>query len=79
MHTCPHEKGKNKAVEKVSGGRTTWPAGHVARPTDHHLAAYQLNQVGNPYLDPYKYPSIGGNQNTHHILKILLAKLSFLV
>jgi hypothetical protein len=23
---------------------------------DHHLACYQLNQVGNPSLDPYKYP-----------------------
>jgi hypothetical protein len=34
---------------KVSGGRTPWPAGH-------HLACYQLNQVGNPSLDPYKYP-----------------------
>jgi hypothetical protein len=30
-------------------------------------------------LDPYKYPSISGNQNTHHILEIPLAKLPFLV
>jgi hypothetical protein len=33
-----------------------WPAFHVARPVGHHLACYQLNQVGNPSLDPYKYP-----------------------
>jgi hypothetical protein len=79
VHTCLHEKGKAKAVEKVSGGQTTWPDGHVARPTSHHLKSYQLNQVSNPSLDPYKYPSTGGNQNTHHIFDIPLAKLSFLV
>jgi hypothetical protein len=28
MHTCLHEKGNAKVVEKVGGGRTTWPAGH---------------------------------------------------
>jgi hypothetical protein len=33
MHTCLHEKGKAKAVEKVDGGRTTWPTGH-------HMASY---------------------------------------
>jgi hypothetical protein len=48
VHTCLHEKGKVMAVDKVGGGRTTWPA-------------------GNPSLDPYKYPSTSGNQNTHHI------------
>jgi hypothetical protein len=79
MHTCLQEKGKAKAVEKVHGSRTTWPAGHVARPVGHHLMSYRLNQVGNPSLDPYKYPSTGGNQNTHHILEIPLAKLPFLV
>jgi hypothetical protein len=52
---------------------------HVARPTGHHLVSYQLNQVGNPSSDPYKDPSTNGNQNTHHILEIPLAKLSFLV
>jgi hypothetical protein len=73
------EKGKAKAVEKVDGGEATWPVGRVARPVDHHLVSYWLNQVGNPSLDPYKYPSTGGNQNTHHILEIPLAKLLFLV
>jgi hypothetical protein len=28
---------------------------------------------------PYKYPPTNGNQNTHHISKIPLTKLSFLV
>jgi hypothetical protein len=79
MHTCPHEKGNTKAVEKVGGGQTTWQAGHVATPTSHHLASYRLNQVGNLSLDPYKYPSTGGYQNTHHILEIPLAKLPLLV
>jgi hypothetical protein len=51
---------------------------HVARPVGHHLMSYRLNQVSNPSLDPYKYPSTGGNKNTHHILQIPLAKLSFL-
>jgi hypothetical protein len=72
VHMCLHDKGKSKAVEKVSGGRTTWPAGH-------HLVSYRLNQVVNPSLEPYKYPSTGGNQNAHHILEILVVKLSFLV
>jgi hypothetical protein len=79
MHTCLHEKGKTKVVEKVGGGRTTWPADHVAKPAGHHLASYRLNQVGNPSLDPYKYPSTSENQNTHHILQIPLAKLPFFV
>jgi hypothetical protein len=52
---------------KVSGGQTPWPAGHVVRLVDHHLAWYRLNQVGNPSLDPYKYPPTGENQsNTHY-------------
>jgi hypothetical protein len=50
VRTCLDEKVKVKAVEKVSGGQTTWPASH-------HLASYQLNQVGNPSLNLYKYPS----------------------
>jgi hypothetical protein len=72
MHTCLHEKGKTKAVEKVSGGRTTWLAGH-------HLVSYRHNQVDKPSMDPNKYPSTSGNQNTHHILDIPVAKLPFLV
>jgi hypothetical protein len=63
-HTCLHEKGKAKAVEKVSGGQTTYPAGH-------QLVSYRLNQVSNPSLDPCKYPTTNGNQNTHHILSVV--------
>jgi hypothetical protein len=40
---------------------------------------YQLNQVDNLSMDPYKYPSTGGNQNTYHILETPLAKLPFLM
>jgi hypothetical protein len=29
VHMCLHEKGKAKAVDKVGGGRTTWPAGQL--------------------------------------------------
>jgi hypothetical protein len=38
----------------------------MARLADHHLASDRLNQVGNPSLDPYKYPSTNGNQNAPH-------------
>jgi hypothetical protein len=31
----------------VGGGRSWWPAGHVARPAGQHLVNYRLNQVGN--------------------------------
>jgi hypothetical protein len=79
MHTCLHKKEKAKAVEKVGGGRTTWLAGHVTRLNDHHLVTYRLNQVGNPSLDPNKYHYTGGNQNTHHVFEIPLAKLPFSV
>jgi hypothetical protein len=61
VHTCLHEKGKAKAVVKVSGSQNTWLASHVARLADQHLVSYQLNQVSNPSLAPYKYPSIGAN------------------
>jgi hypothetical protein len=40
VHTCLHEKGKAKAMEKDGGGRTTWPISHVGRPADHHLVSY---------------------------------------
>jgi hypothetical protein len=86
VHTCLQKKGKAKAVEKVGGSQITWSVSHVARPTDHvvrlagnHLMSYQLNQVGNPSLDSYKYPSTGGNKNTYHILEIPLVKIPFLV
>jgi hypothetical protein len=49
---------------EVSRGQTPWLPGHVARPAGHHLAIYLLNQVGNPSLDPYKYPPTSGNQHT---------------
>jgi hypothetical protein len=51
VHMCLHEMGKAKAVENVSGGRTTWPAGH-------HLVSYRLNQVGNPSLDLANLPTL---------------------
>jgi hypothetical protein len=72
-------EGEGQDGEKVSGCRTTWLTGHMARPVGHHMVSYQLNQVGKPSLDPYKYPSTGGNWNTHHILEIPLVKLLFLV
>jgi hypothetical protein len=65
MHMSLHVKGNAKAVEKVGRGQTTRPTSHVARPAGHHLVSYQLNQVGKPSLDPYKYPSTDENQNTH--------------
>jgi hypothetical protein len=43
---------------KVARGQTPWLVGHVARPAGQYLACYQLNQVGNPSLDPYKYPPL---------------------
>jgi hypothetical protein len=48
---------------KVSGGRSPWPVGHVARPADHYLVCYPLNQVDNPSLNLYKYPPTGENQS----------------
>jgi hypothetical protein len=50
--------------QKVGGEWTSWPPGHVARPIDHHLVSYRLNQVDKPTLDPYKYPPTGGDQHT---------------
>jgi hypothetical protein len=48
----------------VGGGRTTWLAGHVARPTGQHLVNYQLNHVRNCSWDSYKYPPADVIQNT---------------
>jgi hypothetical protein len=50
---------------KVGGGRTPWLAGHMARPAGDHLVCYRLNQVGNPSLDPYKYPLPVEIETTH--------------
>jgi hypothetical protein len=65
-----------EAVEKnlrprVYGGRTPWPAGHVARPAGQHLASYRLSQVGNCSWDSYKYPSVDGIQSHHTLLVVL--------
>jgi hypothetical protein len=48
----------------VGGGCAAWPAGHVARSADQHLANYRLNQVGNCSWDSYKYPPADRIQNT---------------
>jgi hypothetical protein len=55
---------------KVDGGQTPWPLDHVARPASHHLASYQLNQVGNPSLNPINTPSLW--KSTHHTLLVVL-------
>jgi hypothetical protein len=39
---------------EVSGTRTQWPPGHMARLTGQHLVCYRLNQGSNSSLDPYK-------------------------
>jgi hypothetical protein len=44
---------------EVSGSRTRWPLSHVARSANQHLVCYELNQIGNSSLDPYKYPLAG--------------------
>jgi hypothetical protein len=55
---------------KVGGGRIPCPAGH-------HLACYQLNQVSNPSLDPYKYPPLPVEiKATHTICSSSLVKVS---
>jgi hypothetical protein len=38
LNTCLHDKGKAMAVEKVGGGRTHWPAGHMARSVEIPMA-----------------------------------------
>jgi hypothetical protein len=55
---------------KVGGGWTPWLPSHVARPAGHHLVSYRLNLVGNPSLDPYKYPYRW--KSTHHNLLVVL-------
>jgi hypothetical protein len=60
---------------KVSGGRTPGPTGNVTRPVGHHLACYQLNQVGNPSLDHNKFPTTCGIKATHSTCSSPLVKV----
>jgi hypothetical protein len=60
---------------RVSGGRASWPASHVARPADQHLANYQLNQVGNCNWDTYKYPLPTEFNTPHSTYSSLLVKV----
>jgi hypothetical protein len=53
---------------KVGGGWNPWPPGYVARLAGHHLVSYQLNQIDNPSLDPYKYPPPPTGRNQHTTL-----------
>jgi hypothetical protein len=63
VDTCLHEKGKAKAVKKVDGGQTHWPASHMAWPPGLHLVCYRLGQVSGALPWPYKYPPpYGGNE-----------------
>jgi hypothetical protein len=55
---------------KVGGGRTPWPAGY-------HLACHRLNQVGNPSLEPYKYPLRVEIKATHSTHSSSLVKAQF--
>jgi hypothetical protein len=57
---------------RVDGGRILCSPNHVARPTDHNLVSYRLNQVSNPSLDPYKYPPPYQWKSTHHTLVVVL-------
>jgi hypothetical protein len=53
---------------EVSGSRTWWSAGHVARPAG--------QQVGNPSLDPYKYPQPMKFKISHSSYSSPLVKVS---
>jgi hypothetical protein len=53
------------AVEKVGGGRTHWPVGHMARLVGRHLVSYHLRQVGGAPPWPYKYPPLLVKVDTH--------------
>jgi hypothetical protein len=53
--TCLHEELKAKAVEKVGGGLSTRPFGHMAWPAGHHLVPNGLLQVGGAPPRTYKY------------------------
>jgi hypothetical protein len=65
----PHRHDLQEAITRnpkleVSGSWTRWPLGHMARLANQHLACYQLNQVDNSSLDPYRYPPANGIQDT---------------
>jgi hypothetical protein len=62
-YTCKEAITRNPKPE-VSGSRTRLPPGDVARPAGQHLPCYQLNQVDNSSLDPYKYPPTDAIQDT---------------
>jgi hypothetical protein len=49
---------------EVGGGKTRWPADHVARLAGQLLACYQLNQVHKSSFDPYRYPPVDRIQDT---------------
>jgi hypothetical protein len=66
-----HEAVEENPKLKVGGGRTPWLVRHVARPAGHHLVCYRLNQVGDPSLDPYKYPPYRWKSKKHTLLVVL--------
>jgi hypothetical protein len=71
-----HEEEMPESVEKVGGGRSTWPTAQVAWPTGHHLLPNRPLQVGGVPIHSYKYPPRGESGHTHHYMEIPLAKLS---
>jgi hypothetical protein len=76
-----HSDTLQEAVEenpklKVGGGRTPWPAGHVARPAGHHLVCYRLNEISNASLDPHKYLLLVEIKATHTTYSSPLVKVS---
>jgi hypothetical protein len=60
---------------EVGGGRTPLPPGHVAWLAGHHLVSYRLHQIGNPSLDPYKYPLLVEINTPHSTCSSPLVKV----
>jgi hypothetical protein len=61
---------------EIGGSRTRWLDSLVARPASQHLACYQLNQVSNSSLDPYKYPLLMEFKISHSTCSSTLIKVS---
>jgi hypothetical protein len=74
--TRQHDLEKPELVEKVGGGRSTQPAGHMAWPTGHHLEPNRSLQVGGSPIHPINTPLIVKVNTPHSFCSSPLVKVS---
>jgi hypothetical protein len=70
-----HEEEKVESVQKISGGRSSRPVGHVVWPPSLHLVPNRALQVSGGPIHPDKYPLMVKVDTPHSFCSSPLVKV----